>query len=349
MGKIFEGYWNCSYCGTNKIRGSIRNCPNCGKPRGSDVKFYMDSTSQEVADSDKVNKNPDWLCSFCDSLNSDSIEICPSCGHSREESDLNYFENLDRQNVQETVKDTYQNNNEKEYIKPKFKNKKFSLRNLLIIAATILLCAGLVYIFVPKTKTIIVQSLPWERTVAVEAYKTVYDNSWILPDGAYNITEKQEIYSYNHVLDHYETKTKQESKQVFDGYDISYSYRDLGNGMFEQVEHRTPKYRTEYYTTTYQDPVYKDIPIYKIKYYYNIEKWVFDHNEKVSGNDGRAYNPDVVYKDGLTRSGGSTEYYAVIDSKGKKYNIDYELWSKLSIGQKYKVKIKTKTIKEIIE
>ena len=86
MGKIFEGYWNCSYCGTNKIRGSIRNCPNCGKPRGNDVKFYMDSTSQEVANSDKVNKNPDWLCSFCDSLNSDSIEICPSCGHSREEN-----------------------------------------------------------------------------------------------------------------------------------------------------------------------------------------------------------------------------------------------------------------------
>ena len=31
MGKIVVGRWDCSYCGTKGIRGSERECPNCGK------------------------------------------------------------------------------------------------------------------------------------------------------------------------------------------------------------------------------------------------------------------------------------------------------------------------------
>lgn len=351
MGKIFEGYWNCSYCGTKKIRGSIRNCSNCGKPRGNDVKFYMDSTSKEIEDLNKINKNPDWFCSYCDSLNSDSVEICPSCGHTREESDLNYFENQNKNKTQEINNDYILKNIEEN------KNKKksiFTKRNIILfsILAGILLL-GLIFtlIFIPKIKSITVESLPWKRSIEVEVYKTVYDNSWTLPDDAYNVTEKQEIYSYNHVLDHYETKTRQKSKQVFDGYNITYSYKDLGNGHFEQVEHKTPKYRTEYYTETYQDPIYKDIPIYKTKYYYNIEKWVYDHTEITSGNDGKAYYYEVNSKDRLTRSGfKSIGEYCVIDTDGNKYKIDYDLWSNLNIGQKYLVKVSTfKRIIKIIE
>ena len=36
------GYWDCPVCQTKKIKGTLRDCPNCGAPRGKDVKFYMD-------------------------------------------------------------------------------------------------------------------------------------------------------------------------------------------------------------------------------------------------------------------------------------------------------------------
>lgn len=365
MGKLLMGYWDCSYCGTKKNRGDARNCPNCGSPRDDDVTFYMDETSCEINEPGTVNKNPDWLCSYCGALNSDSTETCPSCGHSRDESDLNYFENkqkkedcteyngtstypdddiYDRSYSQETYEQTYTQRVDENDVKTKQKprTRRIDKKPIIIAAAAILLCALLLAIFIPKTKTITVSSLPWERTIAVEAYKTVRDSSWdSTPAGAWDISEKQEIRSYNHVLGRYETKTKQVSEQVFDGYDISYSYKDLGNGMFEQVEHRTPKYRAEYHTETYQDPVYVDVPVYDTKYYYNIERWVFDHNEVASGDDGRAYYPEVVARDGGTREGGRAENYWVIDEKGKQYAIDYDLWSNLSVGQTIKVKVRT--------
>lgn len=367
MGKIFMGFWDCSSCGTKKIRGDVRNCPNCGKPRGNDVRFYMDETSEEVTDVENINKNPDWLCSFCGSLNSDSDETCPSCGHSRDESDLNYFENQEKMNTQHeyvgeptySYHDDYGSTTES-YSEPverivsvsssvsRTKKRSFNKRKVIIAAAAIALALLIAFIFIPKTRTITVASLPWERTVAVEEYRTVHENSWYLPSGAYDVTTRQEIKSYDHVLDHYEPKTKQVSKQVLDGYDISYSYRDLGNGMFEQVEHKTPRYRTEYHTETYQEPVYKDVPVYATKYYYSIERWVFDHNETASGDDGRAYFPDVTFRSGITRDGGHTEKYWVVDAKEKKYSIDYELWSKLQSGKTAKVKIRAGKITEII-
>lgn len=50
MGKILEGRWDCSYCGTKGILGRHRECPNCGRPRGEDVKFYLPSSKDYVPD-----------------------------------------------------------------------------------------------------------------------------------------------------------------------------------------------------------------------------------------------------------------------------------------------------------
>ena len=94
MGRLIEGVWDCVFCGTDKIRGSERVCPCCGKTRGQDVKFYMDNpknyVNEEVAKT--INRNPDWLCSYCDSLNRDDLDECHSCGATKDNSAKNYFE-----------------------------------------------------------------------------------------------------------------------------------------------------------------------------------------------------------------------------------------------------------------
>ena len=58
MGKIVVGCWDCDYCGADRISGEIKICPNCGKPRGKDIKFYMAGPKNYVEDPDKVSAPP---------------------------------------------------------------------------------------------------------------------------------------------------------------------------------------------------------------------------------------------------------------------------------------------------
>ena len=89
-GRKIEGYWDCPQCGKKKIRGRYRYCDSCGRPRGNGVKFYMlDRTYAE--NQDEISDEPDWYCSFCQSLNSAKSKVCESCGSSQADSDKNYF------------------------------------------------------------------------------------------------------------------------------------------------------------------------------------------------------------------------------------------------------------------
>lgn len=92
MANYIMGYWDCQYCGTKGNRGDRRECESCGHPRDESVKFYMKNTthvSKETASS--ISKNPDWYCSYCNTLNSDNDSNCKGCGASKNESEKNYF------------------------------------------------------------------------------------------------------------------------------------------------------------------------------------------------------------------------------------------------------------------
>ena len=95
MGRLIEGFWDCPYCDHKRISGLVKVCPNCNKPRGDLVKFYMDGTKNYISEekAKTISRNPDWVCSFCDSLNSDDVTICHVCNASKADSERNYFEN----------------------------------------------------------------------------------------------------------------------------------------------------------------------------------------------------------------------------------------------------------------
>ncbi len=92
MGRILIGAWDCKYCNKKAIPGNVRECPGCGNPRGEDVKFYLPSDAKPVKDETKVSREPDWLCSYCNTFNPFEEENCISCGHAREDSDIDYFQ-----------------------------------------------------------------------------------------------------------------------------------------------------------------------------------------------------------------------------------------------------------------
>ena len=197
--------------------------------------------------------------------------------------------------------------------------------------------ALLVFLLMPKTKGLHVDAKSWERSVKVERYQEVQDSSWDLPDGAWNVTSREEVYTYNHILDHYETRTREVSEQVLDGYDTEVEYRDLGNGYYEEIEHQVPRYRTEYHTETYEEPVYVDVPVFAKKYYYSIMKWLYDRDEVTSGTDTEPYYAELTLSDTERESGRSEQYWIL--SGDKRYRISYDLWQQIKTGSDIKATV----------
>ena len=336
MGKIVVGCWDCDYCGADRISGEIKICPKCGKPRGKDITFYMAGPKQYVEDPDKINKNPDWLCPYCNTLNPDDNKFCSACGAAREESEDNYFESKEKDRERKEKREEDKRKAEGAAAAASVSRSSGKSRLPLFIGLFIAL-ALLVYLMMPKTKSIHVDAKSWERTISVERYQEVQDSSWNLPDGAWNVTSREEIYTYNHVLDHYETRTREVSEQVLDGYDTEIEYKDLGNGYYEEIEHQVPRYRTEYHTETYEEPVYVDIPVFAKKYYYSIMRWLYDRDEVTSGTDTEPYYAELPLSDTERESGRSEQYWIL--SGNKRYRISYDLWEQVKTGTDIKATI----------
>ena len=333
MGKIVVGCWDCDYCGADRISGEVKICPKCGKPRGKDITFYMAGPKEYVKDPDKINKNPDWLCPYCNTLNPDDNKFCSACGAAREESEANYFESKEKDREREKKREDAAREAQGANV-----SKAGSGRSRLPLFIALFIAAGLlIYLIMPKTKGLHVDGKSWERAISIERYQEVKDSSWDLPDDAWDVTSREEIYTYNHVLDHYETRTREVSEQVLDGYDTEVEYRDLGNGYYEEIEHQVPRYRTEYHTETYEEPVYVDIPVFARKYYYSIMKWLYDRDEVTSGVDTEPYYAELSLPDSERESGRREKYWIL--SGDRQYRISYDLWQQVKSGSDIKATV----------
>lgn len=383
---IVMGYWDCSYCDAVGIEGTKRDCPGCNRPRGEGVKFYMDRSNVQYLTSEEAESKgngPDWLCSYCNSLNSALANECSSCGASKQEAEENYFTmNEDNSNSasdsDNKEKDTINgfvyhptdspNNNQSKDItgametsrnteqntsKHADKRGKISGVNLLkrigVSLAAIFSVICLLMVIFPGTKEFTPTNFSWVYDIDIESYETVDESDWSLPDGARLQYKKDEIHHYDQVVDHYETKTRTYSEEVLDGYDISYEYTDNGDGTFSQHEVQTPRYRTEYREEQYEEPVYVDVPVYQTKYYYEIDKWIYKRSVTTKGNDKNPYWGEVLLEHN-EREGKHNEQYSVsgkVKDKVKTYNCSKELWNQLNLGNSYKIKTSGDDIKEI--
>ena len=369
MGRIVENLWDCQYCGTRGNRGRDYVCPNCGKTRDESVKFYLPET---ITYYDKpIEKGPDWYCPYCDSYNRYSSNNCKNCGAER--SNQNYF---DIQQKKEKPKDeielpqrlidpapiTYHtptvivNLPKKEIPKVEKKIRRLNIQwswKRFFAFLILLLIIGTIIAAIPRWETITVNSSSWKYQIDIETNTLVEESDWSTPSDAVEVLyTRREIHHYDQVIDHYKTVTETKSRQVLDGYDTYYTYRDLGNGFSEQVAHQTPKYRTEYYTETHQEPVYREDPVYRTKYYYTVWRYVYDHTETTTGD----YTIEPYWADytfiGDQRESGRREIYQInFNDKNEKtvtyYVKDYDLWKKLTPGGTYYVKVSLKHIIEI--
>lgn len=366
MSKIIRGYWNCLSCGRKAIDGLKDECPSCGKRKPDDINYYMVSKDDVVSELELneagINEeecdgnHKEWICSYCNQINNYSDDICVSCGGNKNESIYEYGEKekseeyeLDNSNdILEDVMEKEVVNSSEDDINNNYSDssnffnriKKYLFKyKYFAIAFSIL--AFLLVLFFPYKETSTVSGFSWERCITIEELKTFDESDWSLPSGARLHYTQEELYGYEQVLDHYDTKTRQCSREVQDGYDIYYTYQDNGNGTFTEVEHSTPKYRTEYYTEEYQEPVYRDEPIYKTKYYYEIDIWIAVDYYKSSGQDKNPWwNDDYSLKEKQIDIFSENYYIHFVNSKNKEYkdSVNISQWENVSTGDSMTVK-----------
>ena len=210
--------------------------------------------------------------------------------------------------------------------------------------AVILLILGGIWLFKPKVETVTVDNVYWERSIEVERYQTVDESDWYLPEGARLHETRSEIYTYKQVLDHYEHKSRQVSKQRLDHYETKVvGHRDLGNGYFEEITEQVPVYETYYETEYYDEPVYRSDPIFKTKYYYEIDKWLHDRNLITSGCDKNPKWADTSKLKSNERPATKKEDYTITytNKKGKQKTVSlpYSQWNDLMVGDEVTIKV----------
>ena len=381
MGRLVYGYWDCNYCGSKGIRGDNRECPNCGHPRNKSTKFYMGENIEYVP-ADKagtISRNPDWLCEYCHTLNSDKLIECESCGSPRYESKKDYFdlhedeESIKDCEVEESIEsgainDTEYNPNMSgspslevtkvpteswkthletpEPYKPRNK-KSFKINPLVLKIALITLASiALVLLLICALKThdeeMTVSSFSWSRSIKIEKLVTYDESDWTLPVDARLKYTREELKEYQDVFDHYETKTRQVQKERLIGYEQEVSgYRDLGNGMFEEVTKQVAIYETYYEDETYQEPVYRKEPVYAKKYYYEIDRWTYSRSVNTDGVDNPYWGEYTLGpKERVSEKYEDYTVYLLNEkSEIQSCDVSYSMWEILNTGDKVIAKV----------
>lgn len=327
------GLWDCDYCGAKALKGTQKCCPNCGHPQDVNTKFYIDKTKIEYLDQkleEEYGKGPDWNCGYCKGRNRHYYKFCQHCGAPHDAEDGNYFHSkLADPKPEETVKP-----------KPEPKKQKKSGPGKLFIFAILAVLIALIVNFIPKTSSSLISGKEWSRSVSIDEWKTVQEDDWSVPNGGRVYKKQSEIHHYVDVLDHYETRSRQVSEQVYDGEETYTRYEDNGDGTFTESTYSKPRYRTEYHTETYEEPIYRKDPVYQTKYYYEIERWIPERTEHSSGTDDEPYWPEYTLSDKERENSFDEKYVLYLRTeKEKEYSavVSQDFWNKYQVNDKVTV------------
>ncbi len=351
--KIVMGYWDCTSCGSKGIPGTTYDCPNCGRQRGKETRFYMKEGPVEYVAGHKVT-GADWYCEYCGALNTADRTNCENCGSPKSDSKDDYFTLKDKQKPQSTANIVSDNNSGSRSFMDTLKNvpqKVWVILGIILLIIFGNMIASKIA-SAPHNYTFDVQDVTWENSIDIEEYKTFRESDWYVPDGGRLAYTNQEVRSYRSVLDHYEQVTK--SRRVESGGHYETDYTDNGDGTFTEHSTYVPDYTTEYYTE--DEPVYRQEPIYDTKYYYDIDRWVFEKTETTAGSDKNPYWPALNLNDKERESNRSSKYqmsgilhyksFGKNKEKTETYDIQESWWKEIETGQTLDITIENGKLTE---
>ena len=345
--------WRCAYCGAyNPYSKPV--CSVCGYPRDESSEGYFSATGIEKSSVSKSLSEGDIYEGSRNIYEEKTVseisravkgEDAPkTLQEAKEEFAARRYDeeamraSKERMRAKKRAKDAEAEKKLQIAIKEQQERKAAARRKhkrlfiILAVIAAIAVALGFI-LFIPHEGTFLVTGTSWEREIQVEKEKTFSESGWSLPEGARLDHTAREIRRYDQVLDHYETVTVTEYKSV---PKTEYYYEDLGNGN-AQRKSRTV-YESVPYQTTEQRPVYKDIPVYDTKYYYDIDRYVYERSVRTQGETD-PYWGDAALESREREGKRSEKYFVHIDDNGeKRVQIPYEDWIKYHFGDEIHVK-----------
>ncbi len=332
--KVYVGNWDCEYCGHTEIHGPSAFCPQCGSRRSENVEFYLRADAVPVTEKNKIDQalsGPDWACSNCSTTNKNKSKFCETCGspHNIDEQDVNLA-------IKKHVKDNIKNQKKNNHPPSTMKQKKGAAKEAKI-AGTVITSGVILSLLtaIDKPITVTVTEHEWKRTLYYEHYKEVEEKGWKLPEKAKKLEQFKAIHHHDRTFKGYETKTRT-VQEIVGSEQYTCGQTDLGNGYFQDRQCSKNIYQDK--EESYQESIYEDVPVYDIKYRYNIYRWKSEEPIVTSGNDN---NPVWGTKNELN----NPEKYKITKRVGQ-YHIHYteedgtlhtnkvrnEHWKKLKIG-----------------
>lgn len=324
MGRIKTGWWDCSSCGRKHISGPIISCPGCGKPRGADVRFYMDDSSSEVTEAREVTRakaGADWVCPSCGRDNAAYKDSCEGCGTPRNQSTRRLRDEITNEPMGDTPHTLSKQPSSFTYEPTRYSpvrssqrdvtsrlsnvleafglTERFNLRSIGIglgIIALILVSLFLAFqFFSVHPENYSVSSFSWERTIDINQYRTLREEDWSVPSGGRLVSSYPAIHHFVQVLDHYDWVDTPYSENECSGTKQgSCTWKDRGNGYFEEVCPQVPDCRLVTKYKREKVARYRDDPVYATKYVYDIDRWVFNNRLVSSANDQNPFWPQTA-------------------------------------------------------
>ena len=315
--RLVEGLWDCSIpgCKTKGISGLQQSCPNCGKARDANTRFYLPEHKRYLSkeESRDFGHGPDWLCDYCGQLSPAREKECIHCGGTRTAENLDYFqlkaqvgaaksqpqavrlpadsyENMgygssesdNEQNhqpervVRSVSEDSFETNGKMRHSAVISSLKSINWISIISVLLVVAMIVGLVYIFMPKEQELTVSNVYWERNVDIEEYRTVDESGWEVPIGGRVKYTREEFHHFDSVQTGYETKFREVTKRRFVGtIDKVVGYEDNGDGTFTEITVPEDVYETYTDQEPYEVPKFIKVPVNQTKYYYEIERWVY--------------------------------------------------------------------------
>lgn len=321
----YEGKWRCVRCSMVNL-GRNLNCQTCGVKRADDVRFFLDDDTPELTDAnllDQANAGANWICRYCSGGNPATNSRCSSCGSVRSDGDRqlqeetrgagDWSEAAQAQYAADGLRQIVESNQKPSRLWRWF---KFGLLGAgACFAFLIAVFAFFLYIGTREYPVEVeVSGLEWERVVKIEEYKTVTETAWEgeVPPAARVQSNERAVHHLDKVPDGTRTVEETYTERVSDGSE-SYVCGKINkkNGYFEDKYCSRTKYKNVTKTRSKEVTNYRDVPVYKTRYTYLIEKWV--PGERVTS--GADFNPQWanVQTDGVkTRETGRTESYNLI-------------------------------------
>ena len=377
---IVEGMWDCK-CGKKRIPGGTMVCPKCFLARGKDVEFYCPDDAREVTDEkelERARENPDWNCQACNAGNRFSNDTCSACGARKP---VLWEENL--HDVTKDRSQTRDDTNNSQKTSAVFSSLKSKLPITIIGASVAgvtllsLLIYGIVYLFSSHPQEVKVTGFEWTQSINVEEYRTLTQTDWNVPVDGRVISTSQQVHHYDKVLDHvnhlnrvvydkvqdgYETVKRTKSERVQDGTErvkVGSTKTSRGNGYYDStpVYENRPKYKTvnrEYSEQVakykqvprnepYDENVYVDVPIYKTKYTYLIDRWVDANPVSLNGTDKNPRWPEVSVSSTRRAANKHSSYIVYFSNKeGQRlsYETDLNSWQAFQVSEIYTAEVR---------